>query len=446
MSTRRSIPDGTIPYTGSSVTAVSLDDAIDQLSGSNSVVALSVYDATGNQSFTTSPISHNTPDVTYNSGHFTVGTNQITFLEPGLYNISIEVSTDIQSGTDRTSSRAYVESDTGTGFSIIPGTMGFMYNRTFDNGSNSCSISFSRDVVANEVIRVRIERFTGVETLKTLPDGFRFNAIKLTAQGPTGPQGATGPSGDINWVGEWNSITTYSVNDTVQYLGSSYRANSVNSNDSPPSSNWDLVAEKGSTGSGTSIHVQEGPTIVSGGPFSTIRFNDDRFSVSNAGSSVAEVSMVPAAGTAMPVSPSDGQLFYRTDHQWLYQYDATRGKWLGVSTEFEGAGVQNLQGDGYLKRFNGAVMSASLGTLIPFDITIVAMTYKSGTVITRGNVNVDRNGTSVSSIEIFNDNSASSIDLNDDFDADGIMAIRFSNMTANVMTPQVTVWYRRRAN
>lgn len=89
-------------------------------------------------------------------------------------------------------------------------------------------------------------------------------------------------------------------------------------------------------------------------------------------------------------------------------------------------------------------MSATLGTYIPFDITIVAMSYKSDTSITNGTLNLDRDGISVSSIPILSSNLASSDVLNDDFDAGGTMAFRFSGMTASVTTPQVRVWYRRR--
>lgn len=444
MSTRYSQPDGKIAYSGSTLSATSLNDAIDQINGSNGVVALSVYDSTGGQTFTTTPINHNTPNVAYTSGDFTVGVNSVTFLEAGLYQITVDVSTDIQSGNVRSTSQAYVQSDTGSGFITIPGTTGFMYNRTLNAAANSCSISFTRDIQANEVLRVQLVRFTGSDTLTTLANGFRFNAIKLTAQGPSGPQGIAGPSGDINWLGDWNSSTAYAVNDTVQYMGSSYRANSPNSNDAPPSVNWDLVAEKGDAGAGSSIDVQQGVVTVTNSPFNTIRFNDQHFSATDLGSGVVQVSNTPSSGTIMPSSPVAGQLFYRTDHNWLYQYDATRGKWLSVSTEFEGAGVNGSQGNGYLKRFNGAVMSATLGTYIPFDITIVAMSYKSDTSITNGTLNLDRDGISVSSIPILSSNLASSDVLNDDFDAGGTMAFRFSGMTASVTTPQVRVWYRRR--
>lgn len=42
--------------------------------------------------------------------------------------------------------------------------------------------------------------------------------------GPAGPTGPTGPPG-LNWRGPWDAGAAYAVNDTVTYLGSTYRAN-----------------------------------------------------------------------------------------------------------------------------------------------------------------------------------------------------------------------------
>lgn len=66
-------------------------------------------------------------------------------------------------------------------------------------------------------------------------------------QGPEGPQGPAGP-GVINWLGDWDSGTSYVVNDAVSHNGNSYICTTDNSNDAPPSANWDTLAEKGDTG------------------------------------------------------------------------------------------------------------------------------------------------------------------------------------------------------
>lgn len=60
----------------------------------------------------------------------------------------------------------------------------------------------------------------------------------------TGPQGRPGAS----YVGEWNSGTSYVLNDLVYYLGNSYISILPSLNSTPPSASWDLVASKGDQG------------------------------------------------------------------------------------------------------------------------------------------------------------------------------------------------------
>lgn len=73
--------------------------------------------------------------------------------------------------------------------------------------------------------------------------------------GPVGPQGLigpTGPTGPIGmiWNSTWSNLNIYSINDVVQYSGSSYISLSNNNIGNIPgqSINWDLVASIGSTG------------------------------------------------------------------------------------------------------------------------------------------------------------------------------------------------------
>lgn len=73
--------------------------------------------------------------------------------------------------------------------------------------------------------------------------------------GPDGPQGSTGATGakgpkGLVWRGAWNSSTSYVVDDAVTLNGTSYIAIANNSNDSPPSANWQVVSAKGDTGAG----------------------------------------------------------------------------------------------------------------------------------------------------------------------------------------------------
>jgi hypothetical protein len=55
-------------------------------------------------------------------------------------------------------------------------------------------------------------------------------------------------AGGLHWTGPWSPITAYLTHDAVSYLGSSYVALSNNTNSTPPSANWDLLAARGVQG------------------------------------------------------------------------------------------------------------------------------------------------------------------------------------------------------
>lgn len=57
------------------------------------------------------------------------------------------------------------------------------------------------------------------------------------------------PEGCIVWLGEWEEQEDgYRKYDAVYYGGSSYVSNVENNTDTPPSSQWDLLAQRGSAG------------------------------------------------------------------------------------------------------------------------------------------------------------------------------------------------------
>ena len=52
----------------------------------------------------------------------------------------------------------------------------------------------------------------------------------------------------MTWRGTWSALTQYFVDDAVEYQGSAYIAVLSNIGQSPPGSNWDLVAQQGAAG------------------------------------------------------------------------------------------------------------------------------------------------------------------------------------------------------
>jgi hypothetical protein len=67
-------------------------------------------------------------------------------------------------------------------------------------------------------------------------------------QGPPGPPGAQGPPG-LNWMGDWDLVTHYEVDDAVQFDGTAYIATAANDGEQPDTSrSWSLLAAEGEQG------------------------------------------------------------------------------------------------------------------------------------------------------------------------------------------------------
>jgi hypothetical protein len=78
----------------------------------------------------------------------------------------------------------------------------------------------------------------------------------IASDGWQGVEGLPGVDGQgFTWKGIWDSGTSYVPYDVVFYLGSSYNCLTANSNDAPPSANWELIAQKGADGSSAVIPI-----------------------------------------------------------------------------------------------------------------------------------------------------------------------------------------------
>ena len=79
-----------------------------------------------------------------------------------------------------------------------------------------------------------------------------ISIVAVGVQGPVGPQGAIGTGAGFSWRGGWDSGTLYNLNDSVEYLGSSYVAIQSGTNHLPdagsPNAYWELYAVKGDQG------------------------------------------------------------------------------------------------------------------------------------------------------------------------------------------------------
>jgi hypothetical protein len=104
--------------------------------------------------------------------------------------------------------------------------------------------------------------------------GYPFVGDGVTYGGnaATGPQGIPGTNGtdgiSIVWHGTYNNSHAYIVNDSVSYLGSTYiciLATTGNGNPDGDPTHWDLMAQRGTDGSGTGDVV--GPAVAVDGHF-----------------------------------------------------------------------------------------------------------------------------------------------------------------------------------
>lgn len=79
------------------------------------------------------------------------------------------------------------------------------------------------------------------------PRGLKGDVGDRGEKGDQGDQGPAGPIG-ITWQGNWSPIVSYSINDGVAHLGSSFVATAANLNDPPLSVNWSVLAARGTDG------------------------------------------------------------------------------------------------------------------------------------------------------------------------------------------------------
>jgi hypothetical protein len=88
----------------------------------------------------------------------------------------------------------------------------------------------------------------------TVTDDSENNASVVTINVPS--------VGGINWQGAWDNATAYVADDAVEYNGSSYIANTGNTNKVPGVDiEWDLWVEKGDTGATGSVSSATGLTL-----------------------------------------------------------------------------------------------------------------------------------------------------------------------------------------
>jgi hypothetical protein len=210
--------------------------------------------------------------------------------------VSANVTT-VNTNNIRTNSKMYLEisTDGGLTWNSIPNAESWMYNRTVAEGRDTASVTVPVTVSVND--RLRVSLVSGSSNMISTVSGACYVTV-FAAAGGTGQQGIAGPvgpPGDLLWKGPWVSGTLYSIRDTVYYLGSSYTSK-INGNTEIPSGtalNWDLIAQKGDQGVGSSVHIANNGNVIPGSPFNQLNFAGPDLYIQNASAGTANITVAP---------------------------------------------------------------------------------------------------------------------------------------------------------
>jgi hypothetical protein len=108
-----------------------------------------------------------------------------------------------------------------------------------------------------------------------------------------------------------------------------------------------------------------------------------------------------------------------------------------------GADQGNLAGNSYLKSYGNIAFSATAGALIPYDITIVGLSWAQNAGVA-GTLEVRRSGVLIDGTATGGAATGSDLTINSDFAANGIFSI-YWNSANQCNNMYVRVWYRRHA-
>ena len=111
--------------------------------------------------------------------HSTVTNSEnITFNTAGWYVVMLDVGSDVSSGFSRSITRTFLELDSGSGFTAL-NIQADMYNRTTGAGNGSCSIQVAINVASTNILRARIQRIVGTNTLVTIANSTRLTILSI---------------------------------------------------------------------------------------------------------------------------------------------------------------------------------------------------------------------------------------------------------------------------
>jgi hypothetical protein len=134
------------------------------------------YDTNGGLALTGTFQTINFNNVDIQDGSYSYSSGELTLNEQGLYEIEVDVTTDIVSGTSRSESEVRLQTNTGSGWVDVP-ALRKIYNRTSGQGATTASINIKRNFNSGDQLRVVVRRESGAASIETLADGSSFSAM-----------------------------------------------------------------------------------------------------------------------------------------------------------------------------------------------------------------------------------------------------------------------------
>jgi len=267
------------------------------------------------------------------SAYFSLSGGNLVCNASGKFIAYFNLSTDVTSASRRTST-GFLQIDTGSGFNDVQNAEIYMYNRSSANGKDTGSCAVVLDVNAGDVLRIQLLQSVGTDCV-TIETGCNLTIFGVdTVSGPKGLKGDDGPSGDIVWLGAFVA-GTYNIHDTVEYQGSSYTCINNGTTSTPPSADWELVAQKGSSGAGATVNVSEDGTLIPNTPHDSFNFTSPLTAV-DAGSGVADIGIDLPKNTYMTqVWAEENSALSNTTYEWAYGNGASTGSTGGVTMYVE---------------------------------------------------------------------------------------------------------------
>jgi len=237
--------------------------------GDDIIELIDVYDNAGGQTTTGTPITLNLDTERQNIGNvFSLSGDVVTADTTGYFVFTVRVSTELNTGADRSGSVAWLEENTGTGFVEVDGFRGWMYNRTNNEAQNTCTMIGVLEIQPGYQYRVRVNRSYGSSTIETIADGSGLLIHPAKgAKGIAGPQGPQGPPGQNGATAPHNLDGTSHIG----IVGTVGNFMAINEDGLPVDSGYDATSIGASITLPDNVaYIDSNQTITGGWTFSTI--------------------------------------------------------------------------------------------------------------------------------------------------------------------------------